>query len=332
MIKRVLFFVGLMIVMGGISAQDIHFSQFYASPLTLNPALTGKVECTYRVVANYRNQWNAVPAPYVTYSAAFDASLWEKKMNGSSFGIGFMAFNDRSGDGNLSQTNASLSLAYHAQLAEGHKLSLGFQGSYVSKRINDANLLFSTQIGPSGPIVGAPHGENLQNGFNYYDLNAGIHWSSVFSENFSFNIGGAYYHILQPNESFLGADTNNIQSRYVAHGSMSFTLGDDWSFSPSGLYMLQGNASQINTGGTFGYHMDDAALYFGSWFRIAGKTPDAIIPLVGIEFTNLKFGFSYDISISDVRKANGGKGGFELSIAYTGCVQTQKKVTHCPKF
>ena len=40
-----------------VQAQDPAFSQFFASPLTLNPALTGKFNGTLRVAGNYRNQW-----------------------------------------------------------------------------------------------------------------------------------------------------------------------------------------------------------------------------------------------------------------------------------
>ena len=53
-------------------SQDIHYSQFYSSPLTLNPALTGVNDCTYRIAAMYRNQWQSVTDPYQTPSISFD--------------------------------------------------------------------------------------------------------------------------------------------------------------------------------------------------------------------------------------------------------------------
>ncbi|HNM24595.1 MAG TPA: type IX secretion system membrane protein PorP/SprF, partial [Saprospiraceae bacterium] len=43
-----------------VQAQDIHFSQFYMSPLNLNPAMTGVMNCNHRIVANYRNQWSSI--------------------------------------------------------------------------------------------------------------------------------------------------------------------------------------------------------------------------------------------------------------------------------
>jgi len=64
--KRVLLIAFALLLGFVVNAQDPHFSQFNASPLTLNPAMAGKVQCTYRASVNYRDQWNSIPAPYVT--------------------------------------------------------------------------------------------------------------------------------------------------------------------------------------------------------------------------------------------------------------------------
>src|SRR5687767_331269 len=179
-------------------AQDIHFSQFNASPLTLNPALTGKVPCTYRFAINYRNQWNSIPAPYETYSGAFDALL-SGSNSGQGFGIGGMVFNDVSGDGNLTHLTLAGSIAYHKNLGIGEStlFSLGFQGTYTRKSIDYNNLRFQDQI-VSGGLTGETFGADPE----YFDLNLGVHWSTIVSQDFGFNLGGAYYHLLEPNESF----------------------------------------------------------------------------------------------------------------------------------
>ena len=60
-----------------LSSQDIHFTQFYMSPLNLNPAMTGVMNCKTRMIANYRNQWAAVLAAnaYNTYSVSYDQKI-----------------------------------------------------------------------------------------------------------------------------------------------------------------------------------------------------------------------------------------------------------------
>lgn len=335
--KRLLTILLAALAFISVKAQDIHFSQFNASPLTLNPALTGKLECTYRAAINYRNQWNAVPAPYVTYSAAFDAALFREKFNGSSLGVGVLGFNDRSGDGNLTNTTLGLSLAYHQRVGESSFLSAGFQGAFVNSSVDMVNLVFPNQIGPNGVIAGSVSGEAYEP-VQYADLNLGMHWSTVL-DGFSFNLGGAYYHALDPNISLLQEEVP-LPPRLVVHGGFTTELGDYYSLSPSVLFMQQGPAQQINAGASFGYHTDESALYFGLWHRYAGAigddaTPgnsDAIIALVGVEFSSLLLGFSYDITISDAAQANQSRGGFELSLSYNGCIEAKKRVNQCPKF
>lgn len=333
--KKLILAIAIAVTSSFAYGQDVHFSQFNASPLTLNPALAGKLDCTYRAALNYRNQWNSIPAPYETYSAAFDAALWKGALNGSAFGIGLMAYNDVSGDGNLTNTNFSMSLAYHALLGENHVLSAGFQGAFVQKNVDIFSLVFANQIGPNGPLAGVAPNEQFEGPISYVDFNAGLHWSSAW-DNFSFNLGGAYYHILEPNETFLNDPNNVLSARYVGHGGFSVTLGDRASLSPSGLFMYQAGVYQINAGTALGLHWDEAALYMGIWDRLAGGVNglgnDAIIALVGLEFSNFLLGFSYDVSTSGITDANNGKGGFEISLAYNGCIEVKKRITHCPKF
>jgi hypothetical protein len=49
-----------------LKAQDPNFSQFFASPLTLNPALTGKFDGVFRIAGNYRNQWPTINNAFTT--------------------------------------------------------------------------------------------------------------------------------------------------------------------------------------------------------------------------------------------------------------------------
>ena len=52
-------------------AQDIHFSQFWMSPLIQNPANAGGEE-DIRAILNYRDQWKSIGTPYKTFNASFD--------------------------------------------------------------------------------------------------------------------------------------------------------------------------------------------------------------------------------------------------------------------
>ncbi len=78
--KIVYFFLLLTLAMGSAMGQDPGFSQFFASPLTLNPALTGKFNGVVRVAGNYRNQWPAINNAYITSTVSVDAPILKNKL------------------------------------------------------------------------------------------------------------------------------------------------------------------------------------------------------------------------------------------------------------
>src|SRR3954468_11308452 len=100
-------------------AQDPNFSQFFVSPLTLNPALTGKFDGAVRVAGNYRNQWPTINNAFTTYTVSADAGILKSKIaENDVFGVGIMAFSDKSGNGVLQNNIISFSTSYHKSLDE----------------------------------------------------------------------------------------------------------------------------------------------------------------------------------------------------------------------
>ena len=125
--------------MGSVHGQDPNFSQFFASPLTLNPALTGKFDGDFRLAGNYRNQWPTINNAFTTETVSFDAGILKTKIpDFDQFGVGVMAFSDKSGDGVLQNNYMAVSTAYHKALDENgfHQIGLGFQGTFVNKRLD----------------------------------------------------------------------------------------------------------------------------------------------------------------------------------------------------
>src|SRR5215213_5396650 len=87
-----------------VTAQDPHFSQFFSSPLTLNPALTGKFDGNLRVAGNYRNQWPAFNNVYTTSTASLDFSVLNNVLpENDTWGIGLIGLTDKAG-GNILKT------------------------------------------------------------------------------------------------------------------------------------------------------------------------------------------------------------------------------------
>ena len=131
-----------------IKAQDPHFSQFFSSPLTLNPAFTGKFDGEWRLAANHRDQWPSIPKAYVTTSASFDFGILKSKIpKGDVFGIGISGLSDQSADAALKLNYGSLSLSYHKALDEDgyNTIGAGFQATFSSAILDRNKLTFEDQ-------------------------------------------------------------------------------------------------------------------------------------------------------------------------------------------
>lgn len=322
-------------------SQDIHFSQFYASPLTLNPAMTGNLNGNYRLTAIYRNQYATIPAPYNTFAISGDMSILRNSLGGDHAGVGIMAYNDVAGDGNLSNTSVFVSTAYHKGLDrfKRHNISIGIQGGFTQKSLNFDNLYFASQLTDDGFNTNLPNGEFLvgNQSFSYFDFNLGAMYTGRLVEGVSGYGGVSFHHFGQPKESFLGTD-NRLGSRLVLHGGGEIFITNSLSVSPSAIYMQQTGAQELVLGSAVGYHFLNngqtgkrTSLFAGLWYRI----PHEIIFVGGIDFKDLRFGISYDLTVSDLSNANAYQGGFEISLAYIGTLfETRRKapLMYCPRF
>ncbi len=192
-----------------IRAQDPAFSQFFASPLTLNPALTGKFSGIVRVAGNYRNQWPQINNAFITTTISVDGNILANKItNGDAWGAGLMVMTDKTANGILTSNYIAFSTAYQKALDENgwNQIGIGFQGSYASKRLDGTQLNFEDQLDqqggwtlPSSEVISG-HQVNL----SYFDLNVGMLYNGSTDGNNNFYLGASAYHILQPTESFTG--------------------------------------------------------------------------------------------------------------------------------
>src|SRR6187431_730294 len=125
--KKILFlllFTGSFILL---RAQDPHFSQFYASPLTLNPALTGRFDGTFRLAANYRNQWPTIYNAFTTATASLDFPILANTIpEFDTWGVGIIGLSDQSGNKILRNNYVGISTAYSKGLDEDgfHQLAI----------------------------------------------------------------------------------------------------------------------------------------------------------------------------------------------------------------
>lgn len=316
-------------------AQDIHYSQFYSSPLTLNPALTGINECNYRANANYRSQWSSVTDPYVTPSVSFDINnVLQRLIKTGTLSAGGLLLNDKAGTGALSNLSIMGSVAYARPVTANRKLNLsvGLQVGYVQRKLDFQKLTWENQFNGEDFDQTLNSGENYKDKFSYVDLNAGLYLSYAASSKADVFLGLAGFHLLPPKEVFLNGGDNKLGMRLVVHGGVRIGLTEQLDLIPQVLFMSQTAAQEINVGATVAYKVNEDVKLFGGIYDRVG---DALIPVIGIDYKRIRFGFSYDINTSSLSNASNGNGGFELSLGYTGCLGgfiLDKPIFFCPRY
>jgi len=337
MMKRLIPVFVLLLTSFSVSAQDPNFSQFFASPLTLNPAMTGKFDGVYRVAGNYRNQWPTFNNAFVTYTASFDMGIMKSSLPEiDQFGVGIMAFSDKSGNGILSNNCAALSLAYHKGLDEDgyHQIGAGFQGTYVNKRLDVSKVTFADQLTPLG-FTGVTNEifTNSQVNVSYFDLNAGVLYNGSTNGYNNFYLGASMYHINRPKESFQGGEYL-LPARITIQGGFKIPIASYHSLHFSANHSMQANAKNTVVGAAFGLNINGdeenpTNLFLGSWYRFN----DAIIPYLGLEFNGLHLGYSYDVNTSELKPGSNMKGGNEISLIFIKKpADPLAKRLNCPRF
>lgn len=316
-------------------AQDIHFSQFYNSPLTLNPTLTGLANGKFRVGGIYRTQWGKVARPFRTASVAFDMPIMKGFGDGDKLGVGLVLFHDQTGEYNFTTFTVNGSFAYHKVLdrEERHYLSLGVQVGFTQKRFDLSDGLFGDQI--DGSLTGTgTTAENIgSSSILHENLNVGLSYSGRFSEKSAIYIGGSMFNVTQPKESFLNDDDQRLPYRVSVNVGAEIGIGKGgFQLLPSVIYQTQAAANEINAGLGLGYKFkSDFRTIIGAYYRVN----DAVIPMIGLEYKGFNASFSFDVNTSDLKQAANGNNALEFSLTYTNPwkkLPSQPSIFFAPKF
>jgi len=329
-----------------LNAQDQHFTQFFASPLTLNPALTGTFDGKYRVALIYRDQ-----DPYRTFAGAIDLRFGlgqRAKRYKDAFGVGVVFYNDKIPSVGFSNNNINVTGAFHKSLTKANDqfLSLGFQAGIAQRSFNYESFAFEDQFaGTSG--YSNPTSEILPpNNYAFADIAVGLNYSYSPRRKTAVFAGAAMHHVVEPELSFYNdpdepelSNSNKLFRKYSAYASLSVPIAEGaLRFQPRALIYSQGPHIALNTGANFRILLDDisgTALHVGSWVRPVGNEDDsfsldAVVGMVGIEYSNFLLGVSYDARVDAIGNARKQNGAIEISVAYLG--EYEDETVLCPQF
>jgi type IX secretion system PorP/SprF family membrane protein len=320
------------------SAQDPNFSQFFASPLTLNPAFTGKFNGNLRIAGNYRNQWPTISNAFTTYTASIDAGILKNKIaEADQFGVGVMMFSDKAGNGALQSNYVSFSTAYHKALDEdgAHQLGVGFQGSLVSKVLNINGLHFENMLEADGwtGVSGEDFADKKSLNASYFDMNAGILYNGTTNGDNNIYFGASMYHINRHKETFNDGQYY-LDARITLQAGGRLPMGEFNAFHFSANHSRQAGAKNTVIGGAYELNLNaqteqPTSLYLGTWYRFK----DAFIPYIGLEFGSFQVGATYDVNVSSLKAGTAMRGGAEFSLIYIRKpADRMDRKLNCPKF
>lgn len=333
-----------------LSAQDRHFSQFYSSPLTLNPALTGDFNAKYRIGLINRDQWrSALDNPYRTFAASlevkFGLDYFLRFVKRDKIAVGLVFYNDKVEGVDFRESKMALSLAYHKSFDKKSRnvLTLGFQAGVVQRNVNFNELIFDDQFNEIDAFD-LPTAEGFPiNNFTFGDYSIGLNYRSLISRDFSIFAGAALHHIFEPSVSFFEDRLENrlevfLDRNYTAHAGAVIALSNRYQISPRLMILSQGPQFQINGGANLRIRIDEfnsTAIYVGAWTRFANDAlnttiNDSVIAMVGLEVNGFLLGMSYDLNTEAISTYNARQGTFELSLAYLGEYDNESIL--CPQF
>ena len=316
-------------------AQDPTFSQFFSSPLNINPALTANINSDWRVISNYRSQWMGAESPYVTGTISYDTKVFQNKNayteENNFLGFGGMFMFDRAMAGVAKATFASLNLSYNIKLSEGaltHRLAAGFGATYGKRSVDYSRLTFEEQYTGFGFNTNLPTGEYaLSEMKSFVSVNAGLTYS-ITSANSNFDIGAAMYHVNNPKQTFLNDDNQRLAVRKVVHANFETYINDRTILNTAAIYQLQGGAKYLSAGGGVGYYLGDEKgpiINAGLWYW----AENGFVPYLGLAIDKFQFGLSYDYTTSKLNEAARKPSSIELSLIFRGSREASQNIP-CP--
>ena len=320
----------LTLIIGSVSAQDIHFSQYAETPTSINPALAG-VTYNTRAVVNYKSQWSSVTNKYLTYGFSFDQAIKDKKLKSSYFAITANITKDVAGDAKMSTLNPNLGFTYIQRINKKMKLSSGLQSGLFYRTLDISNLRFDAQYD------GYTYNPNLSNGeanvprssITSFDVGGGVNLNYIQSDKFlsakkamKFDVGFSVYHFGLGRSSFI-TTTEKLNTKVCAYFNGDFNIPNSMNaIMPSLLYMRQGSNSELIAGALFKFIIGDPSTYtsnkkpralsIGGYYRYK----DAIIPAFLLQYNKYAVGLTYDINVSPLTPASKRYGGIEMMLRY----------------
>jgi len=335
--RKVILSISLLLCMSfGSYAQDMHFSQFFASPLMTNPALTGHFDATYRFSGILRQQWSSVSnQPYESLGGGIDIN---GPFGAKPIGLGVQLAQDRAGLSVLTTSHVNLmaSTRFRFGASKDFTVRLGVMGGMFRQSIDFSKLTWDDQFqngrfDPNIITLQPLAGTSIQ----VLNFGLGIYGEKKYSARTIIGLGYSMFNALEPSKAFIASYELPLERRHSVHSFTSFQLTSSLDIMPAAIFQMQGKTTELIGGTNLRYHLVNSptknyALYLGGWYRLN----DAINGTVGMDINHLFVGLAYDVNVSDFTPATDNRGAWEVSVIYTIATirEKAKRLRRCPDY
>ena len=318
-------------------SQDLHFTNYYYSPLYLSPAKTGDFAGTYRFSVNARTQFDSfIIEPYRTLMVSADMNIAEGFEPYHWISAGLNVFTDSAGDLAYKTTGVHASGAYHWAFDQKYNsvITLGLQVGMTQRRIDDSKYASETSL-----KEGRDNDSDLDllENFspNITDFNFGIGYKKRISKTAYIDLGVALNHATQSDFNFTGSNVRQTVGRRVnAYAEYFVRSSKKLAFRPTIVYSRMFNFQNLFGQLNMEYKPNkktETILKGGLGYRVG----DAIQFLAGAVYKGWDVGIAYDLTVSSAQRLTNGFGGLEIGLRKI-LVKNTKPVTPpvilCPRF
>ena len=317
-------------------AQDIHYSQFYNSPLNVNPANTGVFNGDKRLNLSYRRQWSSVPVPWTTFSGSYDRKFYPKKDKNHFFSGGILFNYDREGNiTKLNLSNFNVTGSFTSILNENNLITLGALIGYSTRGFSLTGLTWDKQWDGTSFDPTIDPGENFQSRrVSFLDLGIGANYRWQKSKRTKVDLGVGLLHLQEPGVAFVSGDDISLPRRLTLSGVGSFKVASKIDLQLQALGQFQGESDEFVFGGLGKFYVsqrrgDEVEVHLGAGYR----TSKSVFPILAIQYKQFYGAVSYDIDLSDFSDLHQRPAALELHFSYIiADVRPFKRAKVCPIF
>ena len=352
-------------------AQDLHYSYYQFTPLSVNPANAGAFSGSYRVGGIYTSKDGAISdRSFKNFSLTADAPIIRGLRKRDWIGIGVQAdmLNAFNGAGDLSLettqggtdkyaqnwTFFKISAAYHFSLdkKQTNILTLGAQmnnGSRQYAGFNSSDTRNGLINGVDLDLINfkdlsSASNQDQATKFKSKDLGIGLMFNAR-RKNSDLKLGFAVEGILKSKVGLLsnsssskntGPSKDSIETKPIGlniHGDYRMDINQRTSIEPSFYYYSIGSFNAFNVNSHVWYQFDPEKDFRGG-AGVGLRNVRDVVLYFGAKFSDIRVGISYDLNINDRTLASSGLGGFEIAACYLGTIYKKPKVKpiiFCPR-